>query len=186
MTIGLSQPTAFILSKARFQRNYNWDVALPDMGSIASWLNKVTAGVTEGVVGLAVSQLVQSVKFGDYNITTPVRMKVGPYEAHFAGLLTVDKVAMTFLKTVPDVVAPYFNCWKRLIIDESGLYQVKSNYQRNIYIRFIDSSGIAVGQYKLIGAFPTMFPSYNLNYSEDKVTELSVEFSVDKIEYSEF
>ena len=173
--IGISQPTTFPLSYARLQRNYLWDVLLPDIG--------ISFG---GLVGFGISQLVQSVDFGDYSISDIITMRYGPLEAHFAGLLSVQEVSMTFLKTMPDVVAPYFNSWKKLIIDEKGLYYPKSNYQKNIYVRFLDSTSIAVGRYKLIGTFPTTFPSYSLNYEKDAVTTVTVKFTVDKIEYEAF
>jgi len=173
--IGISQPSAFLLSKARFQRDYLWDVLLPDIG--------ISAG---GLIGFGIGQLAQSVSFGDYNISTANVMKIGPYEHNFAGLLTVPTVKMKFLKTIPDVVATYFNAWKNKIVGVHGTYYPKNNYQRTIYIRFNDSTGLAIGQYKLIGAFPITFPQYNLDYAADKVTEIEIEFKIDQIEYSIF
>jgi len=179
-TIGqfVSQPTSFILSKLRFQRNYLWDVVMPDIGTIAG-LN------VHGLEGLAIGQLVQSVQFGDYSMDSPTVMRVGPYQASFAGMLTVDKIQMTFLKTQPDAVSAYFNSWKKLIVDDQGLFQPKSKYQKTLYIRFLDSSGIAFGRYKLIGVFPTRFPVYQqLDYNENSVTKILIGFTVDKIEYN--
>jgi len=177
-TIGqfITQPTDFVLSKIRLQRNYLWDVLLPDIGNFFG-IN------TMGLVGLTIGQLVQSVQFGDYSIENPSVMRVGPFQASFAGLLTVDKVQMTFLKTQPDAVSGYFNAWKNLIVDQQGLFQPKSKYQKTIYVRFIDSSGIAFGRYKLIGCFPSMFPKYQLDYDKSDVTKVTVVFTCDKIEY---
>jgi len=173
--IGITQPTTFTLQYAKFQRNYLWDVLLPDIG--------VDLG---GLVGFAMGQLVQSVSFGDYSIVDGPKMRFGPYEAHFAGLFTVPDIRMTFLKTFPDAVSSYFNAWKNLIIDANGIYSTKSNYQRTIYVRFVDMTGISMGQYKLIGCFPTIFPNYNLSYDDNKVTKVEVKFTVDAIEYSAF
>jgi hypothetical protein len=78
---GLSTPTDFILSKARLQRSYNWDVLLPDID--------LSAG---GLIGFGLGQLVREVQFQDYTIDNPNTMRYGPYQAHFAGLFTVIKL----------------------------------------------------------------------------------------------
>jgi len=177
---GVSVPVDWILGKARFQRNYLWDVLLPD-------ISDTTGGVkTGGLIGFGLAQLVREVQFGDYSIASPSTMRVGPYQANFAGLLTVDKIRITFVKTMPDAVSAYINAWKDLIVDKQGLFQVKAKYQKDIYVRFLDSTGIAVGRYKLIGCFPTKFPEYNLNYQNEELTQVKVEFTVDKIEYQWF
>ena len=73
--IGLSQPTTFPLQYARFQRSYLWDILLPD--------------ICIGLSGIIVSQLVQNVRFGDYNINA-VTMKNGPYEFSYASLMKIE------------------------------------------------------------------------------------------------
>jgi len=173
-SVGLTQPTNTVLRSARFQRDYLWDVLLPDIGM-----------ATGGLIGFGLGQLVQSVSFSDYDIESE-GTRFGPQEAFYAGKLKVGNISMTFLKTMPDVVSSYFNSWKNLIITQDGLYNVKSKYQKNIYIRFVDQSGLSMGQYKMIGCFPIKFPSYNLSYDSDSVTKVTVEFKVDKIEYKLF
>jgi len=173
--IGISQPTNLVLNKARYQRSYLWDVLLPDIGFSLG-----------GFVGLAISQFIQEVSFGDYSIESPNVMRYGPYEASFAGLFKVEPVTMTFIKTMPDIISPYFNAWKNLIVDASGLYQPKANYQKDIYIRFLDSTGLAVGRYKLKGCFPIKFPAYRLNYGSNEVLKVEVQFRTDRIEYEAF
>ena len=173
--LGITQPTSLLLGLGRFQRNYLWDILLPDIG--------IQAG---GLIGFGLGQLVQSVSFGDYNIDTTNTMQFGPYQAHFAGLLKVSTVKMKFLKTVPDVVSTYFDAWKSLVLSKDGTYYPKNNYQRTIYIRSNDATGLAIGQYKLLGAFPITFPSYDLDYTSEKLTEVEIEFQIDQIEYSIF
>ena len=178
---GISVPVDWILGKARFQRNYLWDVLLPDIQMSASG-----GGKFGGLMGFGLAQLVRDVQFGDYSMNAANIMRVGPYEAHFAGMLTVDKIRITFVKTMPDAVSAYVNAWKGLIVDTEGLFKIKSNYQKDIYVRFLDSTGIAFGRYKLIGCFPVTFPKYNLNYANEDLTTVAIEFSVDKIEYEWF
>jgi hypothetical protein len=175
MSFGIGQPTSFLLSKARFQRDYLWDVILPDIG--------ISAG---GLVGFGLSQLVQEVSFGDYNVDSSITMRYGPYESNFPGLFKVENIRMKILKTMPDIVSSYFNSWKKLMISETGLYQPKNNYQRNISIRFTDMIGLTLGEYKFIGCFPVKFPSYSLSYEQNRVTQVDVEFEVDKVEYNAF
>jgi len=170
----ISQPTAHLFSKVRFQRNYLWDVALPDIGADLS-----------GLGGLAVGELIQSVQFGDYNVENPATMRIGAFQTWFASLLTVRRVQMTFLKTMPDIVSAYFNAWKNLMVDKQGLFHPKDDYQQTVIIRFLDATGVAFGKYKLIGCFPVTFPKYtNLSYEENSITKVVIEFQVDKIEYS--
>lgn len=168
VSIGLSQPTTFPLQYVRFQRSYLWDILLPD--------------ISIGLSGVVISQLAQEVSFGDYNIS-PNDMKSGPFELKYAGLMKIDKVDITLLKVMPDIVTPYFNAWKELIVDKQGLYHPKANYAKDIWIRFLDSTGLSIGKYRLIGAFPITFPSYSLNYRDEDVTKIKIGFSVDRVEY---
>jgi hypothetical protein len=168
ISIGISQPTTFPLQYARFQRSYSWDVLLPD--------------INIGLSGVVISQLVSQVSFGDYNLSTN-NMKLGPLEYKYAGLMNVKNATMSLWKTMPDIVTPYFKAWKELIVDKNGLYQVKQKYAKDIWVRYLDSTGLAVGKYRLIRAFPVTFPAYDLNYDDNKVLSVNIEFSVDNVEY---
>ena len=185
VVVGISQPTSFLLSYARLQRTYNWDVLLPDISSIFGKSQGVLGAVgkiLEGVQGFAIAQFCQSVNFGDYSINQLARMRYGPYQANFPGLFEVENVRMTFLKPMPDIVSMYFYAWKKLMISESGLYSVKTKYQKTLYVRFLDSTGISIQRYKLIGCFPVSFPSYSLDFERNGIERVSIDFAVDKIE----
>lgn len=185
VVIGVSQPTSFILSKARLQRTYNWDVVLPDISSLFGKSTGILGSigkVLEGIQGFAVSQFCQSVEFGDYSLNEISTIRYGAYQANFPGLFVADRVRMSFLKPMPDVVSMYFYAWKKLIMDADGLYNVKSKYQKTIYIRFLDSTGISIQRYKLTGCFPVSFPKYMLDYERSGVERVNIEFMVDKIE----
>ncbi len=175
MAIGIGQPSAIALPYYRFQRNYMWDVLLPDVGM---------GFPTFGLIGFALGQLVQEVSFGDYSIKDPHKMRYGPYEAKFAGLMTAETLDITFLKTMPDAVSAYFNAWKNLIVSPQGLYRPKFRYQKPIMLRFTDVTGITLGQYSFINCFPVTFPSYELSYKNNEVTRVEVKFEVDRIEYT--
>ena len=83
---------------------------------------------------------------------------------------------------MPDIVSMYFYAWKKLMISESGLYSVKTKYQKTLYVRFLDSTGISIQRYKLIGCFPVSFPSYSLDFERNGIERVSIDFAVDKIE----
>lgn len=176
--IGISQPSSLILQYSRLQRNYLWDVLLPDIGVSSG---DQATGIFEGLQGLAMTQYVQGVRFGDYDVERTT-MKYGAYRANFAGLLTVGEATITFLKPMPDFISSYFYSWKNLMVGKDGLYQPKNKYQKNVYVRFLDSTGIAINRYKLLGCFPIKFPSYDLDYENNLVTKFSVTLAVDKIE----
>lgn len=176
--IGISQPSSIVLQYSRLQRNYLWDVLLPDINSPIGGL---AGGLFEGLQGLAMTQYVQGVRFGDYDVEKVIT-KYGPYRANFPGLLSVSSASITFLKPMPDFISSYFYAWKKLMVDDDGLYKPKNDYQKNVYIRFLDSTGLAINRYKLIGCFPTTFPAYDLDYNNNEVTKFSVTLSVDKIE----
>ena len=177
---GLSVPVDWILAKTRFQRNYLWDVLLPD---ISPSIGGVPTG---GLVGFGLGQLVRKIQFGDYSMDDSRTMRVGPFQANFAGLLKADRVRITFVKTMPDAVALYINAWKNLIVDSDGLFNLKGDYAKTMYVRFLDSTGVAVGRYKLIGCFPVIYPKYDLNYENDDLTTVVIEFAVDKVVYEWF
>ena len=180
--IGVDVPVDWILEHTRFQRNYLWDVLLPDI------LQKPGMGtsIIGGLIGFGLQQLVQKISFSDYSIETASKMRYGPYEASFAGVFNAESIKITFLKTMPDAVSAYLSAWKKLIIDDQGLYHVKANYQKTIYVRFLTSEGFPIGRYKFVGCFPLKFPSYSLDYQDLNVTTIDVEFAVDKIEYEWF
>ena len=85
----------------------------------------------------------------------------------------------------PNILADYLDAWKLLIVGANGLFSVKSAYQNNIYVRFLDTGGDITGQYKCIGCFPTIYPVYNLAYGPSKPSTVSINFALDKIEYTD-
>jgi hypothetical protein len=176
--IGISQPSSLVLEYSRIQRNYLWDVLLPDINFP---LGNLAGGILQGMQGLAMTQYVQAVRFGDYTVEKTM-MKYGPYRASFPGLLTVESATITFLKPRPDFISSYFYAWKDLMVSRDGLYQPKNKYQKPVYIRFLDSTGVAINRYRLTGCFPLQFPSYNLDYDNNTVTKFSVTLAIDRIE----
>lgn len=176
--IGISQPSSLVLKYSRLQRNYLWDVLLPDINNT---LSTATGGLLEGGQGLIMAQYVQGVKFGDYDVAKNT-MKYGAYQANFPGLLTVGDVTITFLKPSPDFISGYFYTWKKLMVDGTGLYQVKSKYQKNVYVRYLDDTGLTINRYKLMGCFPIKLPSYSSDYNNNDVVKFDITLAVDKIE----
>jgi vancomycin resistance protein YoaR len=79
----------------------------------------------------------------------------------------------------------YLQAWKLLIVDSAGLFQVKNNYAKSVYIRFLNEAGVVTSQFECVGSFPIIYAYYQLNYRESRLTEVSITFKVDKIEYQD-
>ena len=155
------------------QRNYNWDVVLPDIFSTRGGFN-----------GASISPFIQSISFGQYTMDDVNPIRHGPLQVHSAGLLSVKAVSMEFLCPSNSVVLEYFEGWKSLIYDQDGLfYYPKKNYANTrAIVSFYDVSGFCTYRYSLINIFPKTFPSFTLNYDSQDLTKFTVEFSIDKLE----
>jgi hypothetical protein len=168
-TMGIASLRALLSGNSDLQRHYNWEVILPDIA---------------GYNGIKIGTFAQECFFGQYEMSDVAELRVGKLIDHFAGLFRVQTVRIKFLKPSPDILTDYFTAWEKLIVGDDGLYNVKSVYQKNIYVRFLETDGSVVNSYKCVGAFPTTFPWYQLDYS-NKYATMIITFSVDKLEYSD-
>lgn len=167
-----------------FQRNYMWDVLLPDLGG-GLGLSILGIQLPKGFsapVGILVSRYCQEVKFGQYGVTELVEMKKGGKLEKFAGLRNIDKITLTFLKPVPDVVSYYFYRWRQLVCNDKGYYGVKSAYAKTMRMILYDVTGISTAWFKAVNTFPLSAPVYSMDYTNEKLLTLSMEFSVDDVE----
>lgn len=149
------------------QRSYLWDFILPSFGFI--------------VDGIAVSKFCQSCRFGQYNIGDVETLQVGPFQKFFPGTLAIETVVATFLTPIPDIVSLYFINWKNKIVDNNGFYSPSNAYKKNIYAILYDKSGLPVNFIQMNKAFPIKFPTFDLNYSDEKMVQFDIEFRVDNI-----
>jgi len=149
------------------QRDYLWEVILPDIG---------------GAPGIDVGQLVQSVRFGDYNVEEVRRIYYGGFRKGYVGFFEIPSITLSILGTVPDTAVSYFRTWKSLMISNSGLFYPKTNYARDVYMTLLDQGGNAVLKFKAQGVFPTTFPAYDLSYESGKVVQHEVTLNVDMLE----
>ena len=155
-----------------FQRNYMWDVILPTFMS--------------GFIpmpGILVSKMCQKISFGDYTIDGSAdRTRFGAFEAKYPGMLSIEPIKLTFLKTVPDFVTTYFTAWRKKMVGSSGLYTPKSDYAKTMYLLFYDTTGVVVNRYRFKGIFPTSLPKYSLDYINEQITNVDITLSVDLID----
>ena len=156
-----------------FQRNYLWEIKLPN----------IIGGTNVGDPS-AVEKLAHKLQFGDYTFT-PNQLKVGPLTGFFAGLLGINTFRVDFWIPSPNTLADYFLSWKNLMVGSDGLFNVKSKYMANIYLRFLDTEGSITGVYKMISCFPVQFPFYAMDYAANHLASTQITFSVDKIEYED-
>lgn len=171
-TMGVSniRPTL----KTDYQRDYLFEVKLPNI-----------IGTTNVSDPSAVERLVQDITFGDYSMSQASILKVGALTSYYAGMLTIPPFYLTFLVPSPNILADYLTTWRSLIVNSQGIFSVKSAYQANIYVRFLDTAGNITGSYKCIGCFPVQQPVYMLRYGSGKVATVKIQFSMDKIEYTD-
>jgi hypothetical protein len=169
--------SADVLRPWEFQRDYMWDVRLPELGASTNIF-----GIPIGASTLVdVGRFCQSIDFGDYDMQSLNTMQAGAYTNKFASMLSIKDIDMTFLRPSPDVVTPYFQKWRSLAVKNSVFYP-KKNYAKTIYIYMLGVDNMIAGTFKCVGCFPTQMPSYKLDYKGDNVLTFPIKFSVDRIE----
>lgn len=155
---------------SHYQREYNWEFLMP--------------GTMGGIPGFLVSKYCQSVKFGQYTISEIIEFRKASKKEFFAGLQDLGPVTSTFLCPVPNLVSGYFSAWKLMTISDKGLYGLKNEYKRSLYVLLYDTTGIRTHKIKLKGCWPTAFPSYDLKYEAENVVKFEVDFKFDDLEIS--
>lgn len=155
-----------ILAISGLQREFNFEVKLPDIG---------------GIPGLLIGAYCQAVKFGQYNMTEISKLRYGGQRKGYAGFFDIETAQFTFLQPYPDVVSAYFEKWRSLIMDNRGFYYHKSHYSKDIIVVEFDRTGLPGGIFRLSGCFPKTFPAHSLSNESDTVAKFQIEFNVDKV-----
>lgn len=151
------------------QRAYTWDLILPDLYGII-------------VSGVVVSRYCQSVKFGQYNITSVSEFKVGPFRRFYPEEINIETVSMTFVAPTPDLISLYFAKWKSLILDKLGRHNLPSVYKKTGYVIFYSRPQIPIKVVKLVGMFPITYPAFDLQYAAENEVTIPIEFRCDYVE----
>lgn len=152
------------------QRKYNWELLMPnDFG---------------GIFGVSVANMCQDISFGDYSMNQLSEMRYGAEQRFYAGLLSINKVKMTFIKSEQNEVYQYFYAWGQKIISPQGHYYPKKSYAKDVYVKLKSNSQYTTTQFKFKGAFPVTFPTLDLSYKSNEILEFTIELAVDKIEIS--
>ena len=156
-----------LFAKSGFQREFNFEIKLPDMGYLS---------------GILVGVYCQSIKFGQYNIQEITKVRHGAKTKGYAGPLEIQSATCTFLQPFPDIVSMYFSKWKNLMVDSNGFYSSKANYAKTIYVVEFDRTSVPAAIYKLTGAFQKTFPAHSLSSESEQVAKFEIEFHVDDME----
>jgi hypothetical protein len=155
------------LKNVSLQRDYLWEVTLPSIG---------------GENSTEISKLVQSVRFGDYNVEEVNRLYYGAFRKGYIGYMEIPSVTLSILGSVPEKAVRYFRAWRTLMITSNGLYYPKNNYARTMYATLLDRDGSEVSKYVLQGVFPTTFPAYDLSYEHEGIVKHEVTLNVDTLQ----
>jgi len=166
--MGMLLDSIFGFPRTPVQRVYLWDCIMPDVWGA-------------GILGIAISKYCQSVSIGEYNIDDIAEMKVAAFKRFFAGDMSIQNPRITFIAPIPDIVSNYFHTWKKLIVDDRGLYHKASDYKKNIYVVLYSRTYIPTNMITLVGAYPKSFPAWGLDYATEDVVKYDIEFKVDNI-----
>lgn len=158
---------SFEITKQRFQRSYMWEFLPAGFGFL---------------YGDFLGQYCQEIRFGDYNMSELIKLRYNGYQRGYAGYVDINTFTVKFAKPVPDFIYMFLNSWKRMIIDKQGFHYPKSNYARTCFVNMLDTSGIMVSSFKLMGCFPTIYPMHEMSYRSEDIVTFDVTFNVDKID----
>lgn len=156
-----------ITSTWMLQRSYNWQLMMTR-----------TIG---GISGPFVSQYCQDVSLGNYKISDLSTVRYGAFKRHYASLMSIETVTLTFLAPVDNSVYDYFKEWRNLVVDEQGFYYPKANYAKRIFVSLYNKTGIQTLMLVLNGTFPLGLPKVAASYSSEDVLKYEIELSVDYI-----
>lgn len=167
-----------------YQRTYNWEVFFP--------FDFAGGDMLSNAAGFVIGKYCVGVRFGQYNMKDVTSLEIGTRKEHYPGTFALDTVSFLFLHTVPDVVSRYIHAWRRKIVgsfyESEGSVQLGSRYglpyeyKRPIFIMLYSQQGIRNQKIKLKGAFPVSYPSFDLNYNDENVNLIRVDFQVDTVD----
>ena len=149
----------------QLQRNYMWDVILPDFGEI--------------------STRVLAIDFAGAEFVTVDSMNMGPRLRKEPGKYQVPNIRLSMLEDEFGSVWDYMLNWWKAILPDGNSYSPQKVYKENLSFNLLSTYGVKRKEFKAKGCFPVAQPIYNMSYGDNKVTVVDVRLSVDDIESPE-
>jgi len=155
------------LRSQSMQRTYNWEVIMPTI--------LPTPGETA-------SQLIQSIKYHDYETDAPQEVRDGAYKVFYAGDLRRPTLEITFLENELAFTKLYFSNWKNMMLDRHGLWKKKiGGYARDIILLYFTTSGIPLREVRFVNAWPLKWYGADLDYAANNIVRVTIPFACDLI-----
>jgi len=160
---GMFQGVYGNIDALQLQRNYMWDVILPDFGEI--------------------STRVLAIDFAGAEFVTVDSMNMGPRLRKEPGKYQVPNLRLSMLEDEFGSVWNYMMEWWTAILPEGGnSYNPQKMYKKSLSFNLLSTYGVKRKEFKAKGCFPIAQPIYNMSYGDNKVTVVDVRLSVDDIE----
>jgi len=156
-----------LLANYQFQRNFQFEVFLPDIGNAR---------------GSDVSVLVQKVSWQDYEMSDPTTMRYGAFQSFFANFLQGKTFTINFLETEGALVRTYLKSWRSLIITDDGLFKKKiGGYAKDLMLNYLDTKGSIIHTVKFKNSFPLIRAKGDHDYDTSSIMKIEVPFACDRM-----
>lgn len=105
---------------------------------------------------------------------------------YYPGTHDISSFSITFYEDVDASSSKYLHSWKTKVKDfDTGLYNLPTEYKRDIVIQLLDQGNNPVIQATLVGCWPSDTGNFSLNYTDSGRLTVTQTFSVDgqKLEF---
>ena len=102
---------------------------------------------------------------------------------NYAGIMSLDDISMTLYTEVSGYAPSLLSQWVRAIRSQEGLYNLPVEYKRTVVVVLLDQTNTIVAEFRYIGAWPTSWDSYQLQYGQASVLATEVTLSVDDVSF---
>jgi len=168
-TFGMFQGIYGNIDALQLQRNYMWQVILPDETGSDS----------------TISSRVLAVDFSGAEFSSINSMNMGPRLRKEPGKYQVPNLRLSILEDENGLVWDYMiNWWSKILPDSTGslgVYAPQSMYKRKVAFHFLSTFGVKRKEFTAMGCFPIAQPVYNMSYGDNKLTVIDIRVSVDEV-----
>ena len=102
---------------------------------------------------------------------------------NYAGVMAMDDISMTLYTEATGYMPSLLSQWVRAIRSQDGIYNLPVNYKRTVVVVLLDIENTIVAEFRYIGAWPTSWNSYQLQYGAANVLATEVSLSVDDVSF---
>lgn len=148
------------------QLSNRWEVLMPDVLGLGS----------------------QTISFFAETCDLPTSKAVSPDEYqhkgqsyHIAGMLSSENASITFYIDQTNYIERYFTAWQKLIANDDGTRNYKSEYEKDIIVTRLNNVNLPVTRYALKGCFPLGGITFNFTATKGDRLTYQQQFSVDSI-----